>query len=92
MKEKEKWIPPEEKRQKSPEDDWEKIDAEIHTATMSVRPGGICYPVSYKGIRIARLYCSGQVEFTDKENWKKGWEFKFEYAGDEKFFYRYIGK
>lgn len=72
---------------------WEKIDAEIHTAQLSVRTGGICYPVSYKGIRIARLYCSGQVEYTDKENWKKGWEFKFERGEDDEFlFYRYVGK
>ena len=80
------------KMRKSHSDDWEKIDAEIYTATLSIRGGGISYPVSYEGIRIAWLSCIGQVQFVNREKWKKGWKFKFEWNGVEKFFYRYVGK
>ena len=75
------------------EENWKKIDPVIKFLQPSVRTRGLCYPVSYKDIKIARLYCSGQVEFINKENWKKGWEFKFERGEDDQFFfYRYVGK
>ena len=81
-----------EKEKRMCDENWEKIDPEIHLMQPSVRARGICYPASYKNIKIARLYCTGQVEFINKENWKKSWEFKFDWKGDEKVFYRYVGK
>ncbi|GAH66297.1 unnamed protein product [marine sediment metagenome] len=74
------------------EENWEKIDAVVHVLNPSVGVHGIYYRISYKNITIARLYCSGNVDFINQEKWKKGWEFKFAWNGDEKFFYRYIGK
>jgi hypothetical protein len=77
---------------KKGDENWEKISPEIHFMQPSVRARGICYPVSFQGIKIARLFCVGIVDFINKEKWKKGWEFKFDWNGDEKHFFRYMGK
>lgn len=77
---------------KEGDENWEKIDPTIHTANLSVRAGGLCYRVSFQDITIARLFCVGKVNFINKEKWKKGWKFKFDWKGDEKVFFRYVGK
>ena len=77
--------------------DWEKIDVKVYTTYIFIRKIAghecLCFPVYYKGIWIAHLYCSGQVEFIKKERWKKGWEFKSLYSNEgNKFIYKRINK
>jgi len=72
---------------------WKRIEVKIPTVLIFIRKKGMSYAVMYKNIRIARLYCSGLVEFIDRKKWKAGWEFKTEYDTDgNKHFYKRIIK
>lgn len=72
---------------------WERIEVKILHPFIFIRKTelgeSMCYVVMYKNIRIARLFCNGIVEFTNREKWKDGWEFRFEFDDDEnKQFYK----
>ena len=67
---------------------WEIAEVEVDTNAISIRcismQESMCFPAFYKGIKIALIYCSGQIVFINRENWKKGWEFKAEYIKGNK--------
>ena len=54
---------------------YDRITVKVLTSELNVDVKGIHYPVVYEGKIIAKLYCTGTIEFVNQEKWKRSWDF-----------------